>query len=91
MRFETDSTSHTVASHGHEPLDPYPARTMSAGSLALLFLREEVEQSHNAKIGDDPQQKRDDHCHKGNVGLWEDKGEYQRNCLKPKGEPLLEK
>lgn len=46
------------------------ARTMIAGSLALLFLREEVEQPNNAQIGDDPQQKCDDHRHKGNVGLW---------------------
>jgi hypothetical protein len=43
---------------------------MIAGSLALLFLREEVEQPNNAQIGDDSQQKRDDHRHKGNVGLW---------------------
>lgn len=44
-------------------VNPCSARTAAWGThpLVLLFLREEVEQPNNAQIGDDPQQKCDDH------------------------------
>lgn len=65
MRFEVGRLMSINISSCRPGFRPWVTRL-----LALLFLREEVEQPNNAQIGDDPQQKRDDHRQKGNVGLW---------------------
>lgn len=60
------------------------------GALSLL-LGEEVEQSNNTQIGDDPQHEGGNQRHQGKVGAGQHQGENQRECLKPKRKTLFEK